>query len=374
MPESPIRKLAPMADAAAQRGTKIYYLNIGQPDIESPSKALEAVKTSDLRVLEYSPSAGFASYRKGLASYYQGIGLDVQANDVIVTTGGSEALSFAMGSILDPGDEVIMFDPSYDAYDPIVRLAGGIPIHISLKASNGYRIDWDELARKITPKTKAIMVNSPHNPTGSIWNPSDLDAFAEIIKGTQILIVSDEVYEHIVFDGASHASVLLHPELRKRSFVCGSFGKTFHVTGWKMGYCLAPPFLTAEFRKLHQWVTFSSATPLQYALAEYLKDPNNYLPLSSFYQKKRDLFASFFVNSRWKVLPSHGSFFQCLDYSAITDEKDVDLADRYTKELKVASIPVSVFYETPPEDKILRFCFAKDDAMLEEAGRKLAAL
>jgi methionine aminotransferase len=267
-----------------------------------------------------------------------------------------------------------MFDPSYDAYDPIVRLAGGIPIHISLKASNGYKIDWDELARHITPKTKAIMVNSPHNPTGSIWDPSDLDAFANVVKGTQILIVSDEVYEHIVFDGASHASVLLHPELRKRSFVCGSFGKTFHVTGWKMGYCLAPPFLTAEFRKLHQWVTFSSATPLQYALAEYLKDPNNYLSLSSFYQKKRDLFASFFVNSRWKILPSHGSFFQCLDYSAITDEKDVDLADRYTKELKVASIPVSVFYENPPEDKILRFCFAKDDAMLEEAGRKLAAL
>ena len=267
-----------------------------------------------------------------------------------------------------------MFDPSYDAYDPMVRLAGGIPVHIALSAQAGFQIDWSILAQKINPKTRAIMVNSPHNPTGAVWSQADLDALADILKGTQILLISDEVYEHIVFDGKSHASVLLHPELRKRSFVCGSFGKTYHVTGWKIGYCLAPAYLTAEFRKLHQWVTFSTVTPLQHALADFIKIPKHYLELSDFYQKKRDLFVGFFQNSRWKILPSQGSFFQCLDYAAISDEADVDLADRLTREIKVASIPISVFYETAPTDKILRFCFAKSDEMLSEAAQRLAAL
>jgi len=363
-----------MSQMASDEGA----LNLAQgfPSFDCSEALQDLVKFYSKGHNQYAPMAGVPVLKSSIAakteSFY-GVSLDANT-EVTVVSGATEAIFASIHCCVLPGDEVIMFDPSYDAYDPIVRLAGGIPIHIPLKASNGYRIDWDELARHITPKTKAIMVNSPHNPTGSIWDPSDLDAFAKVVEGTQILIVSDEVYEHIVFDGASHASVLLHPELRQRSFVCGSFGKTFHVTGWKMGYCLAPPFLTAEFRKLHQWVTFSSATPLQYALAEYLKNPDNYLALSSFYQKKRDLFVRYFVGSRWKILPSHGSFFQCLDYSQITDEKDVDLADRYTKELKVASIPVSVFYENPPGDKILRFCFAKDDAMLEEAGRKLAAL
>jgi methionine aminotransferase len=363
-----------MSQMASDEGA----LNLAQgfPSFDCSEALQDLVKFYSKGHNQYAPMAGVPVLKSSIAakteSFY-GVSLDANT-EVTVVSGATEAIFASIHCCVLPGDEVIMFDPSYDAYGPIVRLAGGIPIHIPLKASNGYRIDWDELARHITPKTKAIMVNSPHNPTGSIWDPSDLDAFAKVVKGTQILIVSDEVYEHIVFDGSSHASVLLHPELRQRSFVCGSFGKTFHVTGWKMGYCLAPPFLTAEFRKLHQWVTFSSATPLQYALAEYLKNPDNYLALSSFYQKKRDLFVRYFVGSRWKILPSHGSFFQCLDYSQITDEKDVDLADRYTKELKVASIPVSVFYENPPGDKILRFCFAKDDAMLEEAGRKLAAL
>jgi methionine aminotransferase len=301
--------------------------------------------------------------------------IELDANtEVTVVSGATEALFAAIHCCVSTGDEVIMFDPSYDAYDPIVRLAGGIPVHIPLHAATGFRIDWEDLARAITPKTRAIMVNTPHNPTGSVWSMEDLDAFAEVVKGTNILIVSDEVYEHIVFDGAQHASVLLHPELRKRSFVCGSFGKTYHITGWKMGYCLAPEYLTSEFRKLHQWVTFSSATPLQYALADYLKTPAHYLGLSDFYQKKRDLFASFFQDTRWKILPSHGSFFQCLDYSEISSEPDVDLAVRLTKELKVASIPVSVFYETPPNDRILRFCFAKNDDMLEEAAQRIAKL
>ena len=325
---------------------------------------------------QYAPMAGVPVLKSSIAakteSFY-GISLDANS-EVTVVSGATEAIFASIHCCVFPGDEVIMFDPSYDAYDPIVRLAGGIPVHIPLNSSTGFSIDWEELSRKITSKTRAIMVNSPHNPTGSVWSMEDLDAFAEVVKGTNILIVSGEVYEHIVFDGGQHASVLLHPELRQRSFVCGSFGKTYHITGWKMGYCLAPPYLTQEFRKLHQWVTFSSATPLQYALAEYLKTPAHYLGLSSFYQQKRDLFASYFKDSRWKILPSHGSFFQCLDYAEISNESDVDLAVRLTKELKVASIPVSVFYEKPPEDRILRFCFAKNDDVLREAAQKLSAL
>ena len=325
---------------------------------------------------QYAPMAGVPVFRQSLAaktSSFYDIPVDADS-EVTIVSGATEALFAAVHCCVSPGDEVIMFDPSYDAYDPIVRLAGGIPIHIPLKASNNFAIDWSALASKISPRTRAIMVNSPHNPTGAVWSLADLDAFAEIVKGTNILIISDEVYEHIVFDGAQHASVLLHPELRKRSFVCGSFGKTYHITGWKIGSCIAPAYLTAEFRKLHQWVTFSSATPLQYALSDYLKEPSHYLDLSDFYQKKRDLFASQFQGSAWKVLPSAGSFFQCLDYSAITSEKDVDLADRLTREIKVASIPVSVFYETDPGDKILRFCFAKEDEMLLEAAKRLVQL
>jgi methionine aminotransferase len=362
----------------SQLATEEGALNLSQgfPGFDCSDELQELVKFYAKGHNQYAPMAGVPIFRQRIAQKitdFYGISLDADT-EVTVVSGATEALFAAIHCCVSPGDEVIMFDPSYDAYDPIVRLAGGVPIHIPLHADTGFRIDWEVLARAITPKTRAIMVNSPHNPTGSIWSMEDLDAFAAIVKGTNILVVSDEVYEHIVFDGAEHASVLLHPELRKRSFVCGSFGKTYHITGWKIGYCLAPEYLTSEFRKLHQWVTFSSATPLQYALADYLKTPAHYLGLSDFYQQKRDLFASFFTNSRWKLLPSHGSFFQCLDYSEISSEPDVDLAVRLTKELKVASIPVSVFYETPPADRILRFCFAKNDEVLREAAQKLAQL
>jgi methionine aminotransferase len=351
-------------------------LSQGFPGFDCAPALQELLKHYSKGFNQYAPMAGVPALRQSLAaktSSFYAIPVDTES-EVTIVSGATEAIFAAIHCCVSPGDEVIMFDPSYDAYDPIVRLAGGIPIHIPLKASQNFAIDWDELASKITSRTRAIMVNSPHNPTGAVWSMEDLDAFAEIVKGTNILIVSDEVYEHIVFDGAQHASVLLHPELRKRSFVCGSFGKTYHITGWKIGYCLAPAFLTSEFRKLHQWVTFSSATPLQYALADYLKEPAHYLGLSDFYQKKRDLFASQFSGTKWKVLPSAGSFFQCLDYSAISNEKDVDLADRLTREIKVASIPVSVFYETDPGDKILRFCFAKEDDMLVEAAKRLVQI
>ena len=363
-----------MSQLALEEGA--LNLSQGFPGFDCSEELQELLKFYSKGFNQYAPMAGVPALRNSIAEKTRAFyGIDLDANsEVTVVSGATEALFAAVHCCVSPGDEVIMFDPSYDAYDPIVRLAGGVPVHIQLKASEGFRIDWAELARKITPQTRAIMVNTPHNPTGSVWSMEDLEAFADIVKGTNMLIISDEVYEHIVFDGAQHASVLLHPELRKRSFVCGSFGKTYHITGWKIGYCLAPEYLTSEFRKLHQWVTFSSATPLQYALADYLKMPDHYLGLSDFYQKKRDLFASFFVGSRWKVLPSQGSFFQCLDYSAISDEADVDLAVRLTHELKVASIPVSVFYETPPADRILRFCFAKNDDMLQEAAQRLAKL
>lgn len=363
-----------MSQLAAEEGA--LNLSQGFPGFDCSDELQDLLKFYAKGHNQYAPMAGVPVFRQSIAnktnSFY-GVSLDADT-EVTVVSGATEAIFAAIHCCVSPGDEVIMFDPSFDAYDPIVRLAGGTPVHISLKSSNGFQIDWEELGRKITPKTRAIMVNSPHNPTGAIWSMEDLDAFASLVKGTSILVVSDEVYEHIVSDGAQHASVLLHPELRQRSFVCGSFGKTYHITGWKIGYCLAPPYLTQEFRKLHQWVTFSSATPLQYALADYLKTPAHYLGLSSFYQQKRDLFVSYFKGSRWKILPSHGSFFQCLDYSEISDESDVDLSVRLTKELKVASIPVSVFYETPPEDRILRFCFAKNDDVLKEAAQKLAQL
>jgi methionine aminotransferase len=351
-------------------------LSQGFPSFDCSDELQELVRFYSQGHNQYAPMAGIPALRQSIsektASFY---GVELNPNtEITVVSGATEALFAAVHCCVSPGDEVIMFDPSYDAYDPMVRLAGGIPVHISLSAQDGFQMDWSTLSQKISPKTRAIMVNSPHNPTGAVWSQADLDALADILKGTQILLISDEVYEHIVFDGKSHASVLLHPELRKRSFVCGSFGKTYHVTGWKIGYCLAPAYLTAEFRKLHQWVTFSTVTPLQHALADYIKIPKHYLELSDFYQKKRDLFVGFFQYSRWKILPSHGSFFQCLDYSAISDETDVDLADRLTREIKVASIPISVFYERPPGDKILRFCFAKSDEMLTEAAKRLAAL
>lgn len=363
-----------MSQLASDEGA--INLSQGFPGFDCSEELLDLLRFYAKGHNQYAPMAGVPILRERIAAktaLVYGVNID-PIKEVTVVSGATEALFAAIHCCVAAGDEVIMFDPSYDAYDPIVRLAGGIPVRIPLQASDGFRVNWSEIARKINPKTRAILVNSPHNPSGSIWSTEDLNALADLVRDTQIVIISDEVYEHILFDGASHASVLSHPELLKRSFVCCSFGKTYHITGWKLGYCLAPEYLTNEFRKVHQWVTFSSATPMQYALADYLVNPEHYLGLSAFYQQKRDLFASFFVNTRWKILPSQGSFFQCLDYSEISAEKDVDLAERLTREFKVASIPISVFYEFPPTDKILRFCFAKPDDMLAEAAKRIAHL
>ena len=370
-PNIPTTIFTKMSQMALEHGA--LNLSQGFPGFDCAPEIQELLQFYSKGHNQYAPMAGIPELRNSIAAKTKAF-YDVQLDpntEITVVSGATEALFAAIHCCVHPGDEVIMFDPSYDAYDPIVRLAGGIPIRIPLELSNGFRIDFDLLKQHINSKTRAIMVNTPHNPTGAIWEMEDLSALADLLKGTDILLVSDEVYEHIVFDGKQHASVILNPELRKRSFICGSFGKTYHITGWKMGYCLAPPYLTAEFRKLHQWVTFSSATPLQFVLADVLKKPNYYLDLSQFYQKKRDLFSNALQGSRWKLLPSQGSFFQCMDYSEISAEKDVDLAERLTKEIGVASIPISVFYEQAPKDRILRFCFAKTDEVLLEAAKRL---
>jgi methionine aminotransferase len=370
-PNIPTTIFTKMSQMALEYGA--LNLSQGFPGFDCDSEIQELLQFYSKGHNQYAPMAGIPELRNSIAAKtkaFYDVKLDPNT-EITVVSGATEALFSAIHCCVHPGDEVIMFDPSYDAYDPIVRLAGGIPVRIPLELSNEFRIDFDVLKQHINSKTRAIMVNTPHNPTGAIWEMEDLTSLSELLKGTDILLVSDEVYEHIVFDGKQHASVILNPELRKRSFICGSFGKTYHITGWKMGYCLAPPYLTAEFRKLHQWVTFSSATPLQFVLADVLNKPNYYLDLSQFYQKKRDLFANALQGSRWKLLPSQGSFFQCMDYSEISTEKDVDLAERLTKEIGVASIPISVFYEKVPIDRILRFCFAKTDEVLLEAAKRL---
>jgi methionine aminotransferase len=253
---------------------------------------------------------------------------------------------------------------SYDSYAPAVLLNQGIPVYVPLNLPD-FSVDWEKVKNAINERTRLIMINSPHNPCGYVWTQDDLDQLAGLVKDKEIFIISDEVYEHITFDGRKHIPLFSHPILKERTFACGSFGKTFHVTGWKIGYCLAPKDLTVEFRKIHQFITFSTSTPMQYALADFLEDPDKYLHLHEFYQRKRDLFCEGLKATEFIFTPAQGSFFQVVSYGHLTDERDYDLAVRITKENGVASIPVSVFYHDQWDHKLLRFCFAKDDELLE---------
>jgi methionine transaminase len=293
--------------------------------------------------------------------------------EITITSGGTEALFSAISAVVDKGDEVIVFEPAYDSYVPAIELNGGIPVYISL-APPEYKINWEDVKQKITNKTKLIIVNTPHNPTGAVFAKNDLDQLAAIVNDKNIFLIGDEVYEHIIFDGIPHHSLMTHSVLQERSFIIGSFGKTFHVTGWKIGFCLAPKELTTEFRKVHQFVTFCTFSPAQYALADFLKNPENYIHLPAFYEQKRNKFLNSVKKSRFTFVPSKGSYFQNLSYASITNENDFDLAVRLTKDIGVASIPVSVFYHDKKDYKILRFCFAKDDETLERAGEKLSKL
>jgi methionine aminotransferase len=268
---------------------------------------------------------------------------------------------------------VIILEPAFDSYVPVIKLNGGIPVYVEYKFPD-YRIDWNDVRNVLSSKTRLIILNSPHNPTGTVFTDSDISELKHILQDTDVLILSDEVYEHIIFDGVRHESVALHPELFERSFVISSFGKTYHTTGWKIGYCLAPAPLSKEFQRVHQFLTFASNTPIQYAYAQFMKNKDVYLSLSVFYQEKRDKFLSFIGDSRFKALPCRGTYFQMLDYSAISDESDVEFSKRMTIEHGVASIPPSVFYHHQVDHKVLRFCFAKKDETLEKAAERLCKI
>ena len=324
---------------------------------------------------QYAPMSGVPALRESLAQKTANVyGVDYHPEtEVTITSGATEAIFCAVTAVVYPGDEVIVIEPAYDSYVPAVDLNGGVPVYITLSAPD-FEIDWEEIRSKVTNKTKAIMVNTPHNPVGTVFSREDLNALASITRERDIYLISDEVYEHIVFDGEKHHSLMTHPELMEKTFICGSFGKTYHTTGWKIGYCLAPKNLTKEFQRIHQYITFSTVTPMQYALADFLKLPDHYQHLSQFYQNKRDKFNKALEASRFKFSPSSGSFFQIVSYEGVFDEHDYDLAVRLTKEIKVASVPVSVFYKDKKDDHLLRFCFAKDDDILEEAGEILSKL
>ena len=291
--------------------------------------------------------------------------------EITITPGGTYAIYTALTTLVHPGDEVIVFEPAYDSYIPNIELNGGVAVTIPLTYPE-YRIDWEEVKRKITAKTKAIVLNSPHNPTGTVLTDLDIVALRAIVASNpELYIVSDEVYEHLIFDNLPHLSMLRYPELRARSFVCFSFGKVYHCTGWKLGYCIAPPDLMKEFRKVHQFNVFTCFAPAQVALADYLDNKEGYLLLGSFLQKKRDLFLSLMQGSRFEFLPSHGSYFVCAKYAKISDQSDSEFAIRLIKEAGVATIPVSAFYRNGDDHKVLRFCFAKKEETLREAAGRL---
>ncbi|WP_435355100.1 methionine aminotransferase [Emticicia sp. SJ17W-69] len=364
-----------MSQLAAETGA--LNLSQGFPNYNCSPKLIELVNHHmKLGMNQYAPMAGIMPLREVLAEKTANIyGLTYNPTDEItIVSGCTEALYAVMTAILLKDDEVIVFEPAYDSYVPAIELNGGKAIYVTLSPENDFAIDWQVVKSKISDRTKAIMFTTPHNPTGKCLTQNDIDELAILVKNTNIFVISDEVYEHIIFDGRKHLSPAMHPDLKERTFVCSSFGKTFHTTGWKLGYCLAPKELSVEFRKAHQWITFSCPTPMQYAYADFLKDPDNYLSVTPFYQEKRDKFIQWLSGSRFTLKPAEGSFFQMVSYKNITEESDYDLAVRWTKEIGVASIPISVFYADKIDNKILRFCFAKDDEMLERAAERLCKL
>lgn len=324
---------------------------------------------------QYAPMPGLPALRDAIAEKVErlyGFAYDADT-EVTVTSGGTQAIFTALGAVVQPGDEVIIVDPAYDCYAPTVELFGGAPVHVRL--GSDMKFDAAAVRKAITPRTRMLMINTPHNPAGTILRDADMRAIADMLRDTDILLLSDEVYEHLVFDGEAHASVIRYPELRERAFVVFSFGKVFHTTGWKMGYVLAPRELMTAFRKVHQFNVFSANTPMQHALAEYLKDPLHYETVPGFYEEKRDRFVIGLRASRFEPLACEGSYFQLADYSGISGEPDTEFAKRLTREHGVAAIPISVFYhDPPPGQRILRFCFAKQGETLDNAIEKLCAI
>lgn len=363
-----------MSKLAAECGA--INLSQGFPDFPIDEKLSDLVNTAmKAGHNQYAPMPGLPALREAIANKVQrlyGFAYDPET-EITVTAGGTQAIFTALSAIVHPGDEVIIVDPAYDCYSPTVELFGGKPVHVRL--GSDMKFDADTVKSVITPRTRALMINTPHNPAGTILRDADMRRISDMLKGTDIILLSDEVYEHLVFDGEPHASVINYPELRDRAFVIFSFGKVFHTTGWKMGYVLAPQELMTEFRKVHQFNVFSANTPVQHALAEYLKDPLNYENVPAFYEEKRDRFLIGLRASRFEPLACEGSYFQLADYSRISNEPDVEFAKRVTREFGLAAIPISVFYKDPPKDqRVLRFCFAKQGETLDNAIEKLCAI
>jgi methionine transaminase len=364
-----------MSRLAAEHGA--INLSQGFPDFDGPPALLERVAHYlHHGCNQYAPMEGVMALRERIAEKvlrHYGRAASPE-HEITVTAGATEAIFCAITALVRPGDEVIVFDPVYDCYEPAIKLCGGVTRHLALREPD-YRPDWDEVDAAVSKRTRLIVVNSPHNPTGGAWSADDLDRLAGIVERHGLYVVSDEVYEHIVFDGRRHESLLRRPQLYARSLVVSSFGKTCHTTGWKIGYCVAPPELTAELRRVHQYVTFTANSFVQYGLADFMAQaPDHATSLGAFYQAKRDLFCRLLKDSRFRIRPAAGTYFQLLDYGAISRERDVDLARRLTVEHGVAAIPVSVFYAQPPEARVLRFCFAKDDATLAAAAEILCRL
>jgi methionine aminotransferase len=346
-------------------------LSQGFPDFSAPDALLERVNHHlHAGHNQYAPMSGIPELREQIAvKTGQLYGRELNPDsDITVTSGATEALFSAIEAFVRNGDEVIIFDPAYDSYAPAIQLAGGQAVRISLHAPK-FQVDWNRVSDAINKKTRMIIVNTPHNPTGSTLDAEDMASLASLVRDTDIVLLADEVYEHIIFDGRLHESLLRSPELSGRSLVISSFGKTYHTTGWKIGYCVAPPDLMSEFRRVHQFVQFCVATPLQYALADFMASaPEHYLDLPRFYEKKRDQFCALMAPSRFSLTPSAGTYFQLADYSNISSERDTEFARRLTVESGIASIPTSVFYASPPKQNMLRFCFAKDSDTLERAA------
>ena len=358
--------------------TEYKAVNLGQgfPDYpmseELVSLVDEAMKNG---FNQYAPMQGYPTLREVLAEKIKFLyGTEVSGDSQItITPGGTYAIYTSLTTILQPGDEVIVFEPAYDSYIPNVEINGAIAVLIELKFPE-YKIDWSEVRKKISPRTKAILLNTPHNPTGAVLSETDIDELKSVVAGTNIFIVSDEVYEHLIFDNIPHQSMLRYPELLERSFVCFSFGKVYHCTGWKLGYCISSPTLMNEFRKVHQFNSFSCHTPMQVALSKFLSRKDSYLSLPGFMQEKRDYFIRLMKQTKFELLQSSGSYFICAKYEKLSDERDKDLAIRLTKEYGVATIPVSAFYKSSTDHKVLRFCFAKRNETLAAAAERLASV
>jgi methionine aminotransferase len=363
-----------MSALASEHGA----VNLGQgfPDFGCDPRLLDAVNDAMRAGLnQYPPMAGAAPLREAIAAKIAALyGRQYDAaSEITVTAGATQGIITAILCAVHPGDEVIVIEPAYDSYQPSIALGGGVAVPVAMRVDDtGYSVPWDAVAGAVTARTRMIIINTPHNPTGTILRAADLEALAGIVAGTDILVLSDEVYEHMVYDGARHESVSRHPVLAERAFVVSSFGKTYHVTGWKVGYVAAPAALTAEFRKVHQYNVFTVNTPMQHGIASYMQDPKSYLELPAFYQRKRDLFRDGLASTRFTLLPADGTYFQCVRYDGISELSESEFAQWLTREIKVAAIPVSAFYGQARESGIVRFCFAKQDETLRLALERLA--